>query len=118
MNNSLGVIFPYKRNGVWAFDDPAVGLVQEPFVLDIPEMIDELVKGIPDAENGFTLFFSATPFPRYAAELVHVREEAGGSWYRDLGTGLEGWLCPALFKYFNVAPRRLYVAAAPTSRVG
>jgi hypothetical protein len=90
MNNSLGVIFPYKRNGVWAFDDPSVGLVQEPFVLGIPEMIDELVKSIPGAENGFTLFFSATPFPQYAAELVYVGEDAGGSWYRHLETGLEG----------------------------
>ena len=30
--SSIGVIFPYKRNGVWAFDDRSVGLVQEPFV--------------------------------------------------------------------------------------
>jgi hypothetical protein len=30
--NTLRVIFPYKQYGVWAFDDPSVGLVREPFV--------------------------------------------------------------------------------------
>ena len=25
--------------------------------------------------------------------------------------GLEGWLCPALFKYFKTAPREIYVRA-------
>jgi hypothetical protein len=30
--NSIHVIHPYKHAGVWAFDDPAVGLVREPFV--------------------------------------------------------------------------------------
>jgi hypothetical protein len=113
--NSLAVIFPYKRNGIWAFDDPSTGLVQEPFVLGIPEMIDILVKDLPDAENGFALFFSLAPFPRYQAELVWVREDAGGNWYRETSTGMEGWLCPALFKYFPIAPKRLYCAAAEKS---
>ena len=110
--NSLGVIFPYKRNGVWAFDDPLVGLLQEPFVLGIPEMIEELVKDIPNAESGFTLYFSASPFPRHTRMIERVREESGGNWYRDPQSGLEGWLCPALFKYFLAAPECLYVAAA------
>jgi hypothetical protein len=30
--NSLLVIHPYKHDGVWVFDDPAVGLGKEPFV--------------------------------------------------------------------------------------
>jgi hypothetical protein len=70
------------------------------------------VNDIPDAENGFTLFFSTSPFPN-ARELERVGNEAGGNWYRHCDSGLEGWLCPALFLYFNVAPERLYVAAAP-----
>jgi hypothetical protein len=28
--NALRVIFPYLKNGVWMFDDDAVGLKQEP----------------------------------------------------------------------------------------
>ena len=30
--NAINVIAPYKLHGVWVFDDPRVGLVQEPFV--------------------------------------------------------------------------------------
>jgi hypothetical protein len=115
VKNSLHVIFPYKRNGVWAFDDPSVGLLQEPFVLGVPEMIEELVNDIPGAENGFTLFFSTSPFPN-ARELKRVRNDAGGNWYRHCDSGLEGWLCPALFLYFNVAPERLYMAAGPRTK--
>jgi hypothetical protein len=114
-SNSIGVIFPYKRNGIWAFDDPSVGLVQEPFVLGIPEIIEAFVKSIPDAENGFALIFSTDPFPHHQAKLVWVREDADGNWYREENTGLEGWLCPALYLYFQNAPRTLYCAAAPTS---
>jgi hypothetical protein len=28
---------------------------------------------------------------------------------------MEGWLCPALFKYFDKAPPELYVRAEPKS---
>jgi Family of unknown function (DUF6717) len=114
--NSIGVIFPYKRNGVWAFDDPSVGLVHEPFVLGIPEIIEAFVKDIPDAETGFALFFSTTPFPRYQTKLVWVREDANGNWYREELTGLQGWLCPALYHYFQQAPRTLYCEAGAKSQ--
>jgi hypothetical protein len=33
-------------------------------------------------------------------ELEWVRQEYDGSWYRIKGQTFEGWLCPALFKYF------------------
>ena len=38
--NALLVIQPYRSHGTWVFDDPAVGLVREPFVSGIPQMID------------------------------------------------------------------------------
>ena len=41
--NAIGVIAPYKYEGQWVFDDPAVGLVREPFVSGIDKMIDKLV---------------------------------------------------------------------------
>jgi hypothetical protein len=113
--NCIGIIFPYKRNGVWAFDDPSVGLVQEPFILGMPEIIEALVADIPDAEGGFCLYFSATPFPQRHAKLVWLREDGGGNWYRESKTGREGWLCPALYRYFDTPPRALFCAAAPRS---
>lgn len=113
--NSIFVIFPYRAEGVWVFDDAAVGLVREPFVSGIPEMIDKLVESIPDAEHGFKLLFSPQPFPGFQMKLVLQHEEFGGSWYRSEQLGSEGWLCPALFKYFDSAPKELYARAEKKS---
>ena len=67
--NAINVISPYKHHGMWVFDDPRVGLVQEPFVSGADTWIDRVVADIPDAENGFTLFFSSTPFPGHQYRL-------------------------------------------------
>lgn len=31
-----------------------------------------------------------------------------GMWYFAPSLDMEGWLCPALFKYFDEAPTKLY----------
>jgi hypothetical protein len=113
--NSLFVIKPYRWNGLWVFDDPSVGLVKEPFVSGIPEMIDAAVRHLSDAEKGFVAIFSANPFPGAQIILERVREETGGTWYRWTETGQEGWLCPALFRYFDKAPDRLHIQVKPAS---
>jgi hypothetical protein len=38
------------------------GLEQDPFVCGIPEMIEGLVAGIPDAEKGFACYFPTSLF--------------------------------------------------------
>lgn len=111
MSNAIMVIFPHREQYTWVFDDEKVGLVREPFVQGVPEMIDALVADIPNAETGFRLLFSATPFPGYQAEMVLLREEYGGNWYRWESKNMEGWLCPAMFKYFTQAPPKLYCQA-------
>ncbi len=113
--NAIGVIAPYKYEGMWVFDDPAVGLTREPFVSGIDKMIDRLVAQIPDAENGFRLLFSATPFPGYTIKLIWRREEYGGNWYYSPNLDMEGWLCPALLRYFDKAPPELYGRAESRS---
>jgi hypothetical protein len=95
------------------FDDPRVGLDKEPFVAGIPQMIDTLVANVPNAEKSFRLLFSAEPFPGYQVELIKVRAEHQGVWYRWVDRKAEGWLCPALFRYFQSAPPRLYARAEP-----
>ena len=110
-SNSLMVIMPYEHAGTWVFDDAAVGLRQEPFVAGIPEMIDEMVKDIPDAQDGFRLLFSAQPFPGYSQKLVWRRGDRTGNWYYCEQYDKEGWLCPGLFKYYRDAPGELYVKA-------
>jgi hypothetical protein len=111
--NSLFVIVPYKYEGMWVFDDPRVGLLREPFIAGIDTMIDRLVARIPDAERGFRAIFSASPFPGRTETLDRRREESGGNWYYSDHFQMEGWLCPALFKYFAAAPKTIYVQVEP-----
>ena len=107
--NSLFVIAPYKHHGMWVFDDSRVGLAQEPFVGGADTMIDRFVADLPQADKGFRMVFSADPFPSYTLKLDWVRAEMSGNVYRSSDLGMEGWLCPALLKYFPQAPPALYV---------
>ena len=113
--NALLVIAPYKYQGTWVFDDPAVGLLREPFIAGIDTMIDKAVADIPNAEKGFRAIFSASPFPGVNLKLDWRREESGGNWYYSDRFKMEGWLCPALSKYFPTAPREIYVKVEPKS---
>lgn len=116
MSNQVLVIFPYCNNGVWRFDDETTGLKGEPFVGDVNRMIDEMVVGIPNAKAGVAIFFSGSPIPKPQKVLTHLREEYGGNTYTD--GKREGWFCPALYKYFEVAPRVLYAYAEPLRSEG
>jgi Family of unknown function (DUF6717) len=111
--NSIFTIAPYRFQGTWVFDDERVGLVREPFVAGADLILDLLSAGIPDAVNGFRLVFSAKPFPGYQARFVRGRAEHEGHWYSWPEREMEGWLCPALFKYFSTAPPEIYVQANP-----
>ena len=114
--NAILTIRPYRSDGTWVFDDPAVGLVREPFVAGVPEMIDHLVRDIPDARAGFRLLFSAAPFPGHQAAFTRMRGEVNGNWYRSDDPPMEGWLCPALYHYFDEAPPTIYAKAEPLKR--
>ena len=113
--NVLLVIAPYKYQGTWVFDDPEVGLSREPFIAGIDTMIDKAVADIPNAEKGFRAIFSASPFPGADLKLQWRRAESGGNWYYSEQFKMEGWLCPALLKYFPTAPRQIYVKIEPKS---
>jgi hypothetical protein len=111
--NVLLVIAPYKYQGTWVFDDPEVGLSREPFIAGIDTMIDKAVADIPNAEKGFRAIFSASPFPGANLKLDWRGAESGGNWYFSDQFKVEGWLCPALLKYFPTAPREIYVKIEP-----
>ena len=114
VNNSLFVIAPYWDSGTWVFDDERVGLVREPFVSGVPDMIDHLVRDIPDAREGFRMIFSKTKYPGYGQSLSWRGTEDEGNWYQmDEEPLLSGWLCPALSLYFPQPPEKLYVSAEP-----
>ena len=111
--NALMVIVPYRHAGTWVFDDLSARLVREPFVAGVPEMIDVLVRDIPDATNGFRLLFSAQPFPGFQKKLTWLRGDMGGNYYKMAEPPMEGWICPAMFRYYRTAPKDLYVKAEP-----
>src|SRR6188768_3138297 len=115
--NALTVIFPFKHKGQWVFSDPTKELDKEPFVAGADTIIDMLTIGIRDARDGFCLFFSDKSFPQYQASFKWVSEEHNGDWYREVKSGMFGWLCPALLKYFETAPKEIYVRAMPIEKV-
>jgi hypothetical protein len=114
-HGQIKVIRPYLWEDVWVFDDPAVGLDKEALIAGMPEMIEIATAraGIAEPEKGFVALFSKDPFPTAQVCLERVREEAGGNVYRWPEANREGWLCPALFRYFDTAPERLYVEVRP-----
>lgn len=105
MGNSLFTIFPYKHQGQWVFDDESKDLDKEPFVAGIDDILDVATKGAEKA----TVIFSAVKFPGSQFTMIRGADESGGNWYRCEELGIEGWLCPALFKYFDNAPRAIFV---------
>lgn len=111
--NSINVIAPYKYLNTWVFDDPRVGLSQEPFVSGADRMIDRIVADISDADRGFLMMFSGSEFPGHQIRLDWRRKDGGGNWYFSSQLNMEGWLCPALLKYFAEAPKQLYVQVKP-----
>jgi hypothetical protein len=119
--NSLSIIAPYKYEGMWVFDDEQAGLIKEPFVEGADTMIDAMIADIADADTGFRIIFSASAFPGYQHKLEWVRPELSGNIYRSAELGMEGWLCPALFKYFSAAPAVIYLkveAKQPAAQAG
>jgi hypothetical protein len=116
-------LYPYWTGRCWVFDDPATNLAREAFVMGISEMISRVVaiKGIPRPEAGFALSFAAEPFAGHDVVVDwqrpgdHADEENAGNWYAGdvAGAWMEGWLCPALFKYFDEAPQRIFVGCEP-----
>lgn len=110
-SNSIMVIKPYRYAGTWVFDDETTGLRREPFVGGMPEIIEELVKNIPDVDKGFRLLFSTHPFPGCTLKLIWRRGDRSGNWYYCEQYQKEGWLCPSLFKYYHEAPKELYAKA-------
>jgi len=117
------MIYRYGENigtfRIWVFDDEERGLKNEALVSGTDIILDKLTESIPNADRGFALTFSNAPFPGYSHIFEWIRSDEGndmgmgihGNWYKEQKSGLVGWLCPALFKYFDFAPKSLYVRA-------
>lgn len=107
--NSIQVIYPYLHKGTWVFDDEDKCLFREPFIAGIDQMITNIVGDENLDESGFTLFFSSSPMPGFNFLLNFIKSEHGGNWYYSPKFRMEGWLCPAFYKYFKSPPSRIYL---------
>ena len=111
--NVINVIQPYWSADMWVFDDARVGLSAEPFVGGADSMIDRITAHIPDARHGFSMVFSAVPFPGHQFRLDWQRADGSGNIYLSKDLEAEGWLCPALLRYFEQPPAEIYVQVKP-----
>ena len=110
-SDAVMIITPYRQGGTWVFDDPAAKLRQEPFAAGIPEMMDAMVKHIPDADRGFRLLFSSQPFPGYTHKLIWRHGDKTGNWYYSEQYKKEAWFRHGLGKYYKEAPKEIYIKA-------
>ena len=107
--NSLYIIQPYRDLGTWLFDDESRNIIREPFVLGVPQMIDMYLEQKGIQANKFTLIFSNKDIPNADAKLIKERDLNEGAWYSLVGTDKEGWICPAILKYYETAPDKLSI---------
>ena len=123
--NQINVIAPYRHLGGWAFDDDATGLLREPFVAGADVAIDKIVNQLGIKGDKIKMIFSAGEFPGYHVKLDYLTMDVldNGDLYtiegtdqftKEVGEYWEGdafvlWLCPALLKYFDDAPKEIYV---------
>jgi len=111
--NSILLIQPYLLNGIWCFDFPEKNIQREPFVGQVNEWINGMVKDIPNAEKGFNLLFSAQPFPEYMEEFEWSHEQYGGDMYFHVKSDSIGYLCPCLRQFLPIPPPVIYARAEP-----
>ena len=119
MTTGKRTLYPYLESGTWVVDDERTRLKEEAFVLGATEMITAIVeaKAIPNAERGFALTFSGSPFEGHDVRLAWQRRDPSGSGNRYAGkvggSRQDCWLCPALLLYFPTPPQEIFVRAEP-----
>ena len=115
MKNSIFVIKPYKWEGLWVFDDPAVGLVKEPFVGGADTIIDVATAHLPNAAQGFLAVFSAGYFPDAQIMLEWVRKKAAATSTAGLK---RGWRAGSARRCSGTSPSRRRNCTSRSSRLG
>jgi hypothetical protein len=112
---TLHTLVVYRARGTWCYDDPAVGVTGEPFVLGTDKALDALrLKFVGGKRHDpFRVTFSSKPFPgALIAARVYPADESWNLYDFTIGVGtMEGWLCPHLLDYFESAPDTIYVRA-------
>jgi hypothetical protein len=123
MANALYSIEIYPHSGTWCFTDEERGLIHEPFVLGIPDFIDEIIQtnDLGELDRTYRIIFSDFKFPKCQGKLVYAYEEDPGVWYllrsveeTEPKVDLQaGWLCPATLKFFPEFPKSIFFRIEP-----
>lgn len=106
MDSKVYKITPYLWGAFLVFDEKEHGLEKEPLIEGVPEILFELCDKHKVKKQVFNLYFSEAPFTDYQLQATRAEEQGGGYWY--VAGDKRGWLCPALFCYFEKAPDNLY----------
>lgn len=106
----------YRYETRWVFDDSDMGLEKEALTAGMDTIIDRLTVLIPNADDGFIFKLSDQPFPGYRTVMIHQKPQNGGNWYYCPNFELRGWLCNALYKYYEEPPSILYLQAMPSQK--
>ncbi len=108
--NVVNIITPYPYAGMWVFDDESRGLVAEPFVFGMSEILDKITQNVLEMKERkpFKLIFSTEQLPMIHATLEKIdKPDIAGCWYKY--KDMEGWLCPATLLYYEEYPEKIHV---------
>lgn len=115
MKNAVYVISPYRKYGVWVFDDERFGLQAEPFVGATNNVIDHLLTH-NDIQGPFSLQFSRHKLPEFDTVFSLKEIVQTSAWYTT-EWGIPFWLCPVLNHYFESIPKKIYVKILKTKKI-
>lgn len=111
--NAVKFIQLYKKGSTWGFDEPALGLIFEPFILGASELLEYMIQNLETLENKETpQIVFAENLPDYDYK-VYIKEDLGTSaWYtytNKEGEVMDFYLCPCLTLYFSIPPSTICV---------
>ncbi len=110
----------YRKNNLWCFDYPSMGIIEEPFVEGIDDIIDAVAaRNLGVRKNHIPseliLRWSTDENDPAPNKLLHLHSEErfGQQWNRyklhSMNiSALEGNLCPMLLVFFKNAPDVIY----------
>ena len=100
----------WREKDTWYFDDKEKGIEREPFVSGSSEIITTMKMYLGIKTKKVRIQFSDEEDFEYRFVLDHEEyKELNWNLYRDRLFKMRGWLCPVLYRYFDEAPKILYL---------
>lgn len=114
LRRRIWTIFVRNKDGDWVFDYPSLGIIDEPFVEGIPQIIEHHLKKMnllaTARQEGFVVQFTVDGKLSHTDLKLELEEEdAEGGHFIDNSSGLRGWLCPDLRTFLGRVPEKLSV---------